>query len=137
VTVRANDIALCDLVIYCLPASHAHALTDIELLVEQVIELQDQGITLTAVNTRAHTKELNDVFGALSGQMLFAADRPLDVELFTFYVTLVLIPSSAVPAVSVASSAISSTPAELRDGLHVVASAAPARRFRRPTHKRL
>jgi hypothetical protein len=55
-TVRTNDIALCDLVEQRLPAASAKARGDAELLVGEMIELQDEWIALATVDARALTE---------------------------------------------------------------------------------
>ncbi|HEX3735473.1 MAG TPA: hypothetical protein VHU86_10020 [Solirubrobacterales bacterium] len=50
VTVCTNNLALCNLVEDALPVAVSQALGDAELLVAQMVELQDDGIGLSAVH---------------------------------------------------------------------------------------
>jgi hypothetical protein len=50
VTVCTNDLALCNLVEDVVPVAVADAVGDPELLVSEMIELEDDGIALAAVD---------------------------------------------------------------------------------------
>jgi hypothetical protein len=56
-TVPAHDIALLDLVENALPVSIGEGASDVELLVSEMVELQDDRISLTAVGARMARKE--------------------------------------------------------------------------------
>jgi hypothetical protein len=55
-TVCTNDLALCHLVEDALPIAVPEPLSDPELLVPQVVELQHDRIALTAIDTRMLTQ---------------------------------------------------------------------------------
>jgi hypothetical protein len=57
--VRANDLALLDLVKDALPAAVAEPLPDREGLFADVIELEHQGVVFAAVDARVPSKELH------------------------------------------------------------------------------
>ena len=50
VTVRANDLALLDLLQYRVPRARQKTSTNVELFVAKMIELKDNGVGLTAVH---------------------------------------------------------------------------------------
>lgn len=61
VTVCTNHVALCHLVEDALPFAVAKALPDAELLVAQVVELQDDRVSLSAVDAGMLAQKRNQI----------------------------------------------------------------------------
>jgi hypothetical protein len=102
-TVRTNDIALCDLVEQRLPAASAKARGDAELLVGEMIELQDEWIVLATVDARSLTEQSDQIVGTVGCELLFAANRSCDVTVSILRVVLAHVLGSAFAAVADAS----------------------------------
>jgi hypothetical protein len=65
-TVRADDLALLDLLQHVFPPTCVDGLTDVELLVAQVVELEDDGIRLSALDARVEFEVIDQELCALA-----------------------------------------------------------------------
>jgi hypothetical protein len=127
-TVRADDLALRDLVENAPPVAVAKALTNREELLALVVELQHHGIRLPAVQTRVRAEVFDQVRGPFEREVLLPPSGILDVPLSIGDIVLVLVVRSARPAVVVALPQAFTAPVEFLDRSEPAAPAAPAHR---------
>jgi len=99
--IGADDLALLDLGEDVLPGPLAHALVDAEPLSSHVVKLQNERIALPAIHAWMLAKERNEIGGALGDDSLRAPTGRIDVALLVAGVVLVLVGSSAGPAIVV------------------------------------
>jgi hypothetical protein len=78
-----------------------------------MVELQDEGIGLTAVSARMFTEEGYEIGGTLSDERVFASNRVLDVALAIGFVMLSFVGGSAGSTVVVSLTLSLSTPREV------------------------
>jgi hypothetical protein len=72
-TVCTNHVALGHLVEDALPSAVSKALSNAKLLIPKVIELEDDRITLTAVDARVLAQVCHQILDAFGNQSLLAA----------------------------------------------------------------
>ena len=112
-TVCTNDVALGDLVEHGLPVAVAQTLRDAEALVPEVVELQDERISLATVDARPLTEERHEAGGALRGDRSLAAKGVGDVAIAVRRIVLAFVIRPAYPAVVVALPACLAAPCEV------------------------
>jgi hypothetical protein len=115
--VCANDIAPLDLIQDRLPFVAADALGDAEALVSDVVELEQEGVRLTAVNARTLAEVLDEVGHALSDQCVLSTRGIRDVALAVGRIVLLFVCSSTRAAIVVALALSLAVPGELIYGL--------------------
>jgi hypothetical protein len=126
VAVRADDLALLDFVENGLPASVMDFPTDIEELLAQVIELQDDGVVLSAVDARVGLEELDQIERALPEPFPLDDCSLVDVSLSVSQIVLPSIGRPAWPAHGVALDLALATPGKGVEWLKFLAATAPA-----------
>src|SRR6185312_7052210 len=133
VTVCTNDVALGDLVEHGLPVALGEPVRDVEALVGQVVELEDERVGLSAVDTRVLAE--HQIRGAFRDQRAFSASRIRDVTLPVRQVVLASVSRSAGAAVVVAPTAWVAAPRKVRSCLALSATSASRVRFRISIHE--
>jgi hypothetical protein len=78
-----------------------------------MVELQDEGIGLTAVRARMFTEEGYEIGSTLGDERMFASNRVLDITLAIGFVVLSFVGSSAGSTVVVSLTLSLSTPCEV------------------------
>jgi hypothetical protein len=121
--VRANHIALCDLVEHRPPAAIANTSGDVELLVGEVVELKDERIVLAAIDTASLVEEVEKIVRAFVRERPFAPPRLRHVPVLVLRVVLLFIRGVARTAVVVPLRPVFVAPSEIRNGLELAASA--------------
>jgi predicted short-subunit dehydrogenase-like oxidoreductase (DUF2520 family) len=111
--VRANDVALCDLVKDGTPVVPPDAVSDAELLLTTVIELEDDRIALTAVGARMLAEEVTEKCRSFRYEGVPAARRRGNVALSICEVMLSFIGGSARAAVGIEVSYVPAAPSKL------------------------
>jgi hypothetical protein len=99
-TVCTNHVALGDLIEDRLPFAVADAFGDVEVLGFEVVELEDQGVGLAAVDAGVAAEELNEVGGSFGDQGLLVEEGFRDVSMFVRGVVFLFVGGSAGTAVS-------------------------------------
>jgi hypothetical protein len=122
--VGADDLALLYLGQDGFPGTFAHALADAELLLFEVIELEDERVVFSAIDTRMLAKEGNEIDSALGDDPLRAAAGRIDVALLVAGLVLVLIGGPARSAVVVALTARLPAPGKFVQRLLLLAAPA-------------
>ncbi|HET9153311.1 MAG TPA: hypothetical protein VFN85_04265 [Solirubrobacterales bacterium] len=117
VTVCTNDLALCNLVEHVLPSAPLKSLRDRELLVSQMVELEDEGIVLSAIDTGVLEQERDYELRPFFDQRDLSLAGGSDVTSFVRRVVLLLVLRSAGPAIVVPLSPSPSSPSEFLDRL--------------------
>ncbi len=125
VTVCTNDLALVDLPQNRGPFACSESCRDAELLVSQVIELEDDGVALSAVDAWAGAKELDEESHPLENENVFAAVRFGDVALAVGQIVLAFVRGTAGSAVGVPLASLAAMPREQRNRLVLATSRAP------------
>ena len=113
VTVCTNDLALCNLVEDALPLAVPEALSNAELLVAKVVELEDNWIALSAIDTGMPAQIGEEILQAFSCQCFLAPDRLIDVSLPMTPIVLLLVGRPAGSAIVVTLTTRFSTPGEI------------------------
>ena len=126
-TVCTNHVALCDLVEDRLPFTVPDAFGDVEVLGFEVVELEDQGIALAAVDAGVLAEELDEVSGPFGDDRLLVEEGFRDVALFVRGVVFLFVGRSAGAAVVVSLPAGLSAPGEVGEREESVAAAAELR----------
>jgi hypothetical protein len=138
VTVCTNHLALVDLPQDGLPFVRSQAGRDVEGLVSQVIELQNDGIGLPAVDAGPLAEELDEELHPFGHERFFPPIRRCDVSLPVGEVVLAFVRGATRATVGVSLSAVTPVPRELRGGPDLPASraakAAACMKFRRHEH---
>jgi hypothetical protein len=124
--VRANHIALRDLIKDRSPAPPADASGDIKFLLAEMIELEDDRIGLAAVGAWMCTEVVNEKRRPLRDERVSPTNRGGNVALSICDVVRSFVSSTAWTAVRVECSKGSAVPRKLRGRLHVAAAAATA-----------
>jgi hypothetical protein len=100
-TVCTNDLALCHLVKNALPFAIPNPLGNAELLVPEMIELEHDGIGLSAVDARMLAKERDQIFDAFGSQGSLSQLGLIDVSPTVGQVMLSLVLGAAWAAIVV------------------------------------
>jgi hypothetical protein len=124
VAIRADDVALGDLLEDALPAPAGQVAADVEDFVPQVVELEDDGISFAAVEAWVRKEELEQVPRALVGEPPFLNRRTIDVLSAVRQVVPSLVSGSARPTVAVALVSRLPSPREVLGWLEVGAAVA-------------
>jgi hypothetical protein len=112
-TVCTNHVALGDLVEDRPPFAVADAFSDVEVLGLDVIELEDQGVGLAAVDAGVLAEELDEVCGSFGDEGLLVTEGFRDVALFVRDVVFPFIGGAAGAAVGVSLPARLAAPGEV------------------------
>ncbi|HET8863806.1 MAG TPA: hypothetical protein VFM94_11220 [Solirubrobacterales bacterium] len=120
--IGADDLTLRHLLEYRLPWPLADPGADRELLVPQMVELQDDGICLSAVDARVLSKKGDEIGQTLGDDLLPTTPGRVDVALAVPAVVLVLVSGSARAAVVIALPTGLSTPSEFLERFRLSAS---------------
>jgi hypothetical protein len=121
-TVCTNDLALCHLVEDALPVTIPQALCDAEFLVPEMVELQDHGVGLPAVQAWMFTKKSDQVLDAFGGDGALPSLSLIDVSPAIRQVVLALVVGPAGPAVVVALAECFAAPGEVLKRLFQMAA---------------
>jgi hypothetical protein len=111
--VRADDVALGDLIEDALPTTIAESHPDGEVFVAEVVEFEHERIRLTAVDAWMRGEVVDEVSGALRADCPLAPRRVLDVASAIGDVMLMVAVRPARPAVVVSRSTRFASPREL------------------------
>jgi hypothetical protein len=122
VTVCTNHLALCYLVEDALPASVPEALSDAELFVSKMVELEHDRVAFAAIGAGMLAQIGQQIHESLGDQIILAAPRLVDVPLSMGPVVLLLVGSATGPAVVVPLSARFTPPSEVPQRLGFVAA---------------
>jgi hypothetical protein len=132
--VRADHVALCDLVEYRLPTTHSDPRGDRELLVAEVIKLKNDRVGLAAVSARMDSEELEEERSAFCDQCVPSTLGRGEIALPVREVVPSFVRGATRAAVRVEFSQSATVPRELRRGLHLAANAAALSRGLRHEH---
>ncbi len=136
-TVCTNDLASCNLVEDGLPGEVADALRDVEALVADMVELQDQRVSLAAVRAWPLAKDLEEELDTRQSGCPLASLGILDAAVMVLGVMLPFVGSPARAAVVVPLAPTLSPPGEVVDWLGLAAAAAGAELAGRSEHERM
>jgi hypothetical protein len=114
-TVRAHDVAVLDLVENPLPPVSLGAVSDVELLLAGVVELQDHRVRLAAIHAGVRRIELEQELGSFAAANALASDRLVDVPLPVLQVVLTTVLTTTRAAIRVVAAA-AILRSELREG---------------------
>jgi hypothetical protein len=124
VTVCTNDLALCNLVEDALPLAIPDALSDAELLVAKVVELEDNWIALAAVHAGMLPEIGEEIPQTFSRQRLLSTFCLIDISPPMDPVMLLLVVGPARSAVVVPLAARFAAPGEISYWLPLAAASA-------------
>ena len=123
-TVRAHDLALCNLSEHVLPTPIPQPLADVEELVPNVVELEDERVGFSAVNAWMSTQELDDVPESFREQRALPGARVVDVSLPVCRVVRMAVVRAARPAIAIPLPALLASTSEIIDRPQGAAAAA-------------
>jgi hypothetical protein len=112
VTVCTNDVALCNLGEHVVPVAASYTGCDPELLVPKMVELQNDGVGLSAVSARVIAKVGDEEDQALFKLRLRPSGGGVDVSLSVGPVVLLLVLGLSGPTIGLPLLALAPMPGE-------------------------